>query len=220
MKRLIRLLLLMPLLAACEQEVYDKGDTAYSYMRADFVDATVDGDKNVTTVTTDDGQQLQLTSPFTAKWITTPDTTYRTVMYYNLKGEQAEVINMRQLATMTIKSIYLFKGSFKSDPLTLESAWLGGNKRYLNLGVIMKVGAVNQDDELQTVGVFADTLTVDDDGLRTYHIRLYHDQGGVPQYYSQRYFLSIPVGGLKADSLRLTVNTYDGMVVKGFRLRE
>ena len=36
MKRLFRLLLLMPLLAACEQDVYDKGDSQYSYLRADM----------------------------------------------------------------------------------------------------------------------------------------------------------------------------------------
>ena len=94
MKRLFRLLLLMPLLAACEQDVYDKGDSQYSYLRADMVDAKVGGDKKVVTVVTDDGEELPLTAPYSSSWIAKADTTYRAVMYYNLKGSQAEVVSI------------------------------------------------------------------------------------------------------------------------------
>ena len=44
---------LLALLAACEQEVYEKGDGELSYLRADFVEAFVNADKEVSRVLTD-----------------------------------------------------------------------------------------------------------------------------------------------------------------------
>lgn len=216
MKRLFRLLLLMPLLAACEQDVYDKGDSQYSYLRADMVDAKVGGDKKVVTVVTDDGEELPLTAPYSSSWIAKADTTYRAVMYYNLKGSQAEVVSMSQLSTVRIKPAFFVKDKLRDDPLSLESAWVSGNKKYLNMSVIMKIGAIGKDDELQVLGMVGDSITADG-GKLTCHIRLYHSQGDVPQYYSQRYYFSVPLSGIEVDSLQLRINTYDGVVVKGFR---
>ncbi len=78
MKKFVRLLSAVSLFAfatSCEQELYDKGDSEYSLMRADFVEAFVDNDKQVGYVVTDDDERLQLTAPYTAQWIQRPDTT-------------------------------------------------------------------------------------------------------------------------------------------------
>ena len=45
---------------ACVQDVYDKGDSTYSYVRADFVEAYVDNNRSVSQVLTDDDVRLQL----------------------------------------------------------------------------------------------------------------------------------------------------------------
>lgn len=51
---------------------------------------------------------------------------------------------------------------------------------------------------------------VNADGTTTQHLTLYHDQGGVPEYYSQRTYVSIPLSDIHADFIILTINTYDG----------
>ena len=218
MKKLACLLLFVLAVVACEQDVYDKGDNVYSYMRADFVEAVVGSDKQVSYVLTDDDERLPLTAAYSAKWIERPDTVYRAVLYYNYKDQQAEPLSLARVTTTSVRPLHQYAKGVKTDPLGLEAMWLSSNKRYLNLSIIIKTGAVDKDAEVQTLGVVGDTIMVDDNNLRTYQLRLYHSQGDVPQYYSQRVYFSIPVSGLEADSLQLSVNTYDGVVTKGFRL--
>ena len=218
MKKLFCLFLLVLAVAGCEQDVYDKGDTVYSYMRADFVEAIVGSNKQVTYVLTDDDERLPLTAAYSAKWINQPDTVYRAVLYYNYKDQQAEVLNLARVSTVSVRPQSQFKDGIKTDPLGLESVWLSNNKRYLNLSVIVKTGAVTEEAEVQTLGIVGDTIMADADNQRTYHLRLFHNQGDVPQYYSQRLYFSVPLSELEVDSLHLSVNTYDGVVTKGFRL--
>ena len=218
MKKLFCLFLLVLAVAGCEQDVYDKGDTVYSYMRADFVEAIVGSNKQVTYVLTDDDERLPLTAAYSAKWINQPDTVYRAVLYYNYKDQQAEVLNLARVSTVSVRPQSQFKDGIKTDPLGLESVWLSNNKRYLNLSVIVKTGAVTEEAEVQTLGMVGDTIMTDADNQRTYHLRLFHNQGDVPQYYSQRLYFSVPLSELEVDSLHLSVNTYDGVVTKGFRL--
>jgi hypothetical protein len=60
----------------------------------------------------------------------------------------------------------------------------------------------------------ADSVQTYTDGRRTLCCKLGHDQGGVPEYYSLQRYFSIPVSRIPADTLRLTINTYEGQVVK------
>lgn len=218
MKKLLTALLAVLAMTACEQEVYDKGDGAYSYLRADFVEAAMGRDSLVTQVLTDDNERLTLLTPYRATWMLKADTAYRAVLYYNNRGERVEAVSLSRVSTMVARPASTFKGGVKTDPINLEAVWLSGTKKYLNLSVVMKTGTMADGGDVQTLGVAGDTIVVGDDGLRTYHLRLYHSQGDVPQYYSQRAYFSVPVSGMEADSLRLTVNTYDGVVTRGFRL--
>ena len=218
MKKLFPLFLATLAAVACEQDVYDKGDTEYSYMRADFVEAVVGSDKQVSYVLTDDDERLPLTAAYTAKWIERPDTVYRAVLYYNYTDQKAEVLNLARVSTVTIRPAEQIKGTVHTDPLGLEAVWLSGNKRYLNMSVVIKTGSVSEDAEIQTLGMIGDAITADENNVRTCQLRLVHSQGDVPQYYSQRLYFSVPLSGLEADSLQLSVNTYDGIVTKGFRL--
>ena len=89
------------LLCACETDSYDKGEGKYSLMQADFCELTVDGQKQALTFTTDDGDTYQFTTPFTAKWIETADTTYRSVIYYNkVSTTQAEAVSVGTVVTV------------------------------------------------------------------------------------------------------------------------
>ena len=128
------------------------------------------------------------------------------------------MLNLARVSTVTIRPAEQIKGTVHTDPLGLEAVWLSGNKRYLNLSIIVKTGSVSADAEIQTLGIVGDTIMVSENGLRTYQLRLFHSQGDVPQYYSQRLYFSVPLSNLPVDSLQLSVNTYDNIVTKGFRL--
>lgn len=84
MKKLFRLIVIITvncqlstIISSCSQDVYDKGEGKYSLLRGDFAEAVVNSNQQVTKIVTDDGDELSLTAPYTAKWVSKADTTYR-----------------------------------------------------------------------------------------------------------------------------------------------
>lgn len=217
-----KLLLSVPIallsLFACEQEVYEKGDNENSYLRADFVEAFVDNDKLIRKVVTDDDVKLTLTNTFTADWIQRADTVYRAVMYYNQLGDAAEVRVLSHVGTLTLRRDTTDGTKWKTDPLGLETVWISTNRKYLNLGLVLKMGAADEHATPQSVGMMLSRIDTDEKGIRTGHLQLVHSQGDIPEYYSQRVYVSLPLQGLTVDTLYLTMNTYNGVIRKGFLL--
>lgn len=210
--------LLILFLLSCEQDVYEKGDGEFSYMRADFVEAYVNANKQVNRVLTDDDDELTLTQPYAADWIKRPDTTYRAVIYYNKVENGAEALSLAHITTLTLRYDSSAVSNWNPAPIGLETAWIGRNRRYLNLGLVLKTGATDKDATPQTVGMLHGGVTVNADSTRTMQLLFNHHQGDVPEYYSQRAYISLPLQGLVADSVRLTVVTYDGLFVRTFPL--
>lgn len=206
-------------LFACEQDVYEKGDGELSYLRADFVEAYVNADKQINRVVTDDDDELTLTMPYTADWIKRPDTTYRAVIYYNKVENGAEPLSIARVTTLTLRYDSTEVSNWNPAPIGMETAWIAHNRRYLNLGLVLKTGATDKDATPQTVGMLCGGITVNADSTRTMQLLFNHHQGDVPEYYSQRAYISLPLQGLAADSVRLTVVTYDGPFVRTFSLR-
>ena len=209
------------LFTSCEQDNYDKGEGEYSLMRADFVEAHVGSDKKVDYIVTDDGDSLAAEPRFTIKAIETADTTYRAVLYYNkvknsLGKTVAEAKGMSLVPTLFA---HRATGDVKTDAVKFESIWLSANKRYLNTSIILMTGQPDEEDVHQTLAIIQDTIMQQADGRLTAHYRLYHDQGGVPEYYSLQRFFSIPVRSIKADSVRLEMQTYDGVIVRTVPVR-
>ena len=68
------------LFLSCETDRYEKGEGKYSLMQADMGELTIDSEKQAIAFTTDDGDSYTLTTPATAQWIQTADTTYRAVI--------------------------------------------------------------------------------------------------------------------------------------------
>lgn len=221
-KRAMRMILFSLLsifisLAACTQDNYDKGEGEYSQLRADFVEAHVGADKRVDYVLTDDGDSLRTNPPFTVSWITTADTVYRALLYYNLKEGEADAYNLSQILVPEIKTASRFGGVVKTDPVHVQSLWCSRSGRYLNLRLRVMTGeAENGKTPRQAFGCVSDTLINHDDGHSTLHLRLYHNQNGQPEYYSREVYLSIPLTGVKADTIVMCVNSYDGIVAKSF----
>lgn len=205
MRNLLCLLMVFAAVA-CTQDAYEKGEGAYSEMTAQLADAHVNSDKRVDYVDTDEGEHLMLSQSASARFITKADTTYRVSFYYKMVEGKAEPLSMGRV---TVFSPQVIK-AMKTDPVRMESMWIGRSKKYLNMSFYVMTGTTDDDDVKQTLGCRRDGVTKNADGTQTLRLTLYHDQGGVPEYYSQRVYVSIPIQGIKVDSIFLQVNTYDG----------
>ncbi|MBR1449250.1 MAG: hypothetical protein IJ588_10970 [Prevotella sp.] len=201
--------------SSCTQDAYDKGEGRYSQMVAEMADGYTAADGRVTTFVTDADERFTVSNPFTSKLMPKADTVYRAVFYYNKVEQGAEVIGLDRVGVITPRSI----SDMKTDPVRLESVWLARSHRYLNLSVWLMLGATDDEEAVQKIGCHRDTLMVNADGTSTLHLRLYHDQADVPQYYSARTYMSIPLTEAEADSVALTINTYDGLIEKRFAIR-
>ena len=230
MNKFLRLLLfsfLLPLssflVTSCTQDGYDKGEGQYSYLRGDFVEALIGADKNIVSLMTDEGETLPLSQPYTAKWITRSDTVYRCMLYYNKvrdsKGQTvAEPISVGEVPCPVIIPLSELEVEMKTDPVKFESAWMSKTGKYINLSFALKTGTTGDDEAIHTLRVVQDTIMTNPDGSRTSYLRLFHDQGGVPDYYSTQVYASIITSEISADSVRITINTYKGIVEKSFLL--
>ena len=65
----------------------------------------------------------------------------------------------------------------------------------------------------QSLAIVSDTLITHPDHKKIRHLILHHDQGNVPEYYSTQVYISIPTERIDADSVRISINSYDGEVV-------
>ena len=199
---------------SCTMENYDSGDGDYSYLRADFAEAHTNAQGQIDYAINDDGETIRFAAPFSVKWTEKTDTFYRALLYYNRLPDSNKPVTMQRVYVLQPRDISLVE-SPSYDPVTFESAWLSrcqlpSSAYYVNLTFLLKTGQPDNDQAaIQSIGVASETVN---DTLR---LTLLHGQGNVPQYYSTRVYASIPVSGSQA--VVLTVNTYDGKVVRQVR---
>lgn len=210
--------------SSCTQDAYNKGEGEYSLLRGDFVEAHTNGQKQVDYIITDDDEQLPMTKTYSAKWITTADSLYRCVLYYNkVKDdhgrETAEPVSMGQVPCPKIMPFSELDKDMKTDPVKFESAWMSKSGKYLNLSLWLMTGSTTDEDAVHHLAIVQDTVMVNPDHTRTAHLRLFHDQSGIPEYYSTQVYASILTKEIDADSVRISINTYKNPVVKVFSLR-
>lgn len=221
------------LLAACEADNYDSGTGEYSLMTGDLVEIYSNSSGYLTSFITDDNTSFTLTKNITTSWATSPDSAYRARLYYNLVDEDAglaEAVSIAEVPVLTpftpdsMEVIY-------TDPITLESVWTSKNNKYVNMSIYLMVGTSDEIIDYQTVGMMRDSVVYNADGTSTLYLTFYHSQGDVPEYYSQKYYISLLTQSLVAnaqrqspqteasfvlaDSVSISVNTYDdGLVTK------
>ena len=209
---------LLTLLASCETDSYEKGQGTYSLMQADLAELDVDGQQQGVSFTTDDGNTYALISPLTAKWIATPDTTYRVLIYYNkVQSHQAELMGLGLIATMKPREHWRLNEQ-PQDPVGVESSWLAKSGKYLNLGLLFKSGRIDDEEGPHVIGIAQDTILVNADQTRTAYYRFLHDQGDTPEYYTNRHYISILLPEDRPDSVHLSISTYNGTVERQFAL--
>lgn len=208
----------------CTQDVYEKGEGRYSLMRADFVEAHANGQKEIYQITTDDGEVLSASEPFTANLVTTADSIYRCILYYNkVGGEQGkfvfEPISIGQIPCPKIIPLSELETEMKTDPVKFESAWMSKSGKYINLSLYLMTGSADDEEAKQTLRVVQDEIVMNPDETNTCHLSFYHDQAGVPEYYSTQVYVSILTSAIPADSVRIKIPTYKGIVEKAFALK-
>lgn len=196
--------------SSCTQDAYDKGEGTYSQMTAEMADGYTSAAKQVVRFTTDNEETFNVTTPFSSTLMPKADTVYRAVFYYNKQGNEAQVMGLSRVLVANPRSF----DDLKTDPVKLESIWMARSRRYLNLSFYIMLGSTDSEAAQQKIGCQRDTLISHANGKTTLCLTIYHDQADVPQYYSQRTYLSIPMEAINPDTVIVTVNTYDGPIVK------
>lgn len=218
-KYTLPLFLFVLLLFSCETDNYEKGQGKYSLMLADIGEVTVNGDKQATAFTTDDGDSYTLTYPASVQWMQTADTTYRAVIYYNkVESGQAELVGFSSVPTMQPVEYWRFKNPAQ-DPVGFESAWLAKNKKYINLGLLFKSGYVDDAIGHHVISVAQDTILVHADQTRTAYYRFLHGQNEIPEYFTNRHYVSILLPQELPDTVSLSIVTYTGNIERRFALK-
>lgn len=224
----VMLALLTSAIQACSSDPYDTGDGSLSYMRADFTEAHTDDDSAVASATTDDGTELLLSPTIKAKWITAKNSSYRAVLYYNVNGsERVKPLAIKEVLVPNVIDATKQHAKYPDDPVTMQSAWLGKNEKYINLDLSVKTGKIDGDTKAQSVGIAYSGNETTGTGKLRHKLTLIHSQNGVPEYYSVQAFVSIPLGKLPVsvtagDEVEISINTYNGirtkvLSIKGFK---
>ncbi len=215
MNRLLHFLVIAWLISSCTTDSYEKGDGKYSLMQGDFVDAKVNAQRQIVSFSTDDGEQFELSEPYTDKWIKTPDTLYRCMIYYNkVENKKAELVSIGEVPCPRILTLAELKKDLRTDPVKFESMWLSKSGKYLNLYLQLKTGVTDDTTAVQQLAFISDTLIVNPNQTTIRHITLHHDQNKVPEYYSTKAYVSLLTDSIAADSIRISINTYTGLVSK------
>lgn len=215
MNKLLHFFVIAWLISSCTTDSYEKGDGKYSLMQGDFVEAKVNAQRQIVSFSTDDGEQFELSEPYTDKWIKTPDTLYRCMIYYNkVENKKAELVSIGEVPCPRILTLAELKKDLRTDPVKFESMWLSKSGKYLNLYLQLKTGVTDDTTAVQQLAFISDTLIVNPNQTTIRHITLHHDQNKVPEYYSTKAYVSLLTDSIAADSIRISINTYTGLVSK------
>ena len=207
-------------IVSCHMDEYETGDGDYSYLCAEFADARSGEGGKMKYAVTDGGDSLVFHPVFDCNWMSKPDTTYRALVYYNRR--EASLPHVECIAAHQVLVLHVLPDTSKvdknaADPIAFESAWVGADSRYLNMGFFLKTGKDGDQNRKHLLGLACDSITVRADGSHVHFMRIIHDQNGVPENYSSRVFASIPLEDIPAgDEVRLQVPTYNGKVVRSF----
>ena len=218
MRHLLHIIMIGILLAGCQQEPYESGDTSLSYLNAEMVNVRVEN-AYVKSITNDEGISLPLPASLKQDSQSLPsDTTMRMMMYYVLDGAK-EIKIVKSYIVGVISPVGLWsEDSYKTDPVTLTSAWMSPNGSFLNLSLGVKTGKTDDPSARQAINVALDSVVVDEQGQRTRYMTLVHDQSIVPEFFTTNVYISIPTDDCPSgETLVIDINTYGGKVRKHFR---
>ena len=199
--------LLISLLTSC-------GDDDYHYpsVKLEFLTAFSGADGSLQSILTDEGEQYPILEDASNLTIDA-NASIRIVSNYELKKAADGTSGVRLYAVLSTISPFplpadKFEGGVKTDPVELQSAWLGLD--YLNLLLGIKA-----QDGKHLLHFVEDEVVKDDAGQVSVHLTLYHDASNDVLAYTKRAYVSIPlrqyaVEGVARVLVTLSINTYSG----------
>ena len=210
MKRFFYITFTLLVAVACSNDSYDMGDGEYSYLRADFSEVHTTAEKTISWAVNDDLDTLIFTKNVTADWALKADSAYRALLYYNVSDDKVEPVLVSRVPVLKVLDIK-DTVAYKTDAVKFESSWLSRGGRYLNLGLYLMIGKTESTAQLQKIGVRRLSAEKVGGEYKSISFLLTHDQNGVPENYSSRCYVSIPVDSLAPNAvINVAVNTYDG----------
>lgn len=218
MRHLLHIIMIGILLAGCQQEPYESGDTSLSYLNAEMVNIRLEN-AFVKSITNDEGISLPLPASLKQGSQSLPsDTTMRMMMYYVL-DDAKEMKIVKSYIVGVVRPVELWsEDSYKTDPVTLTSAWMSPNGSFLNLSLGVKTGKTDDSSARQTISVALDSIVVNEQGSRVRYMTLVHDQSTVPEFFTTNVYVSIPTDDYPSgEEIIMDINTYGGKVRKHFR---
>lgn len=222
MKHIIIFVTALLMLSACKNDSYESGDGQYSYLQADFVEANTSASKELVSARTDDGDMLLFSPHVFKEWASTPDSVYRSLLYYN-KVNDDRTTEVYSIVQIPVVKIHKLKGTdeISTDPLFLKSAWISKNRKYLNLYFGIKTGVEDGNDNIQTLSVVYDPDVDNSNDSRNPYIKVVHKQNGVPEYYTSYGYISVPLNDFAlGTTIHLSVNTYDqGWITRDLEIK-
>lgn len=177
-------ILLILLLSACSEDDY-----YYPSVKLEFVTVGMDADGSSVVLIPDKGEMLEVVEN-RSDLRQIPESGLRVVANYeSLANRQAIIYGMAEILAPQPEPADsdLFSKGIKTDPVTLESIWLG--RQYLNM-----VLQVRLKDGMHYFH-FVEEHVEETELERKVVLLLYHDAGGDMQAYTQDVYASVPLSG-------------------------
>lgn len=209
-------IILLSVLISCSKE----DEYGYATLTAELCDAHTSAAGVIDYAINDYDEKLVFSPNANVRWASTPDSIYRTLIYYNkveTAGQPVTPVGVESvmwLAPRTLKESA--EWNMKSDPIALESSWLSSNQCYVNMRLSVKSGAAETDKQTHKFGLVCDSIYSTGSAKR-YAFRICHDQGDIPAYYSVPVYASVPISDIApADTIDITVQTWNGTLTRQF----
>lgn len=213
-KRTLLYLLFLPILCtACSDDDY-----VYPNVLTEMVDLKTDATGKGSSLLTDAGIEWNI-QPRAGLDELTPDSVYRIVTLYepltatDATSKEAKLYSIQQVIAPIPLPEAKFK-KIKTDPVKLQSIWQSG--KYLNL-IVQNL----RKDQLHSFH-FIENKIVNENGVQTLYLTLYHDRKDDVEGYYQKVYLSVPLWAYKnilqkGDQIVFRLNTYqEGMISRTF----
>lgn len=206
MRRVVVLLVALLWIAffpSCKEDDY-----TYPNVLTELIDIQTDDSGTATRLVTDKGEAYRIQSRDGLGGLSA-DSLYRTLSVYALSeaadGERTARLYSCSLVLSPVPLLAkYFRDGIKTDPADIQSMWRSGN--YLNMILLVQMKEENH------LYHFIDEGITSQDGVRTLHLRLYHDSNNDYAAYTHKAYLSVPLWPYAnvlstGDKVRFYLNT-------------
>ncbi len=205
------------LLEGCSNDTYE-----YPSVKLELITIEAGSTGSIQTFVTDDGERLTVAED-RSQTVITPNSRMRVLSNYQplysssgtLTGEGV-IYAVGSVVSADPIPVSEIEGDLKTDPVTLQSIWMGTD--YLNMVVLVKA----QSGTHYFRFIEDEVVTVDEEAVTYVCLSLYHDASNDMEAYTQKAYLSIPlrqyasVAEGQEIQICFRLHTYDGEECRWF----